>query len=431
MVPLAPMLFRHLARRANALCRRLVPTPGDLVVMMRGLSTQAACAGALSAFVGVAGSFAVVVQGLRAAGASAGQAASGLMAVAVVMGLTGIVLSLRYRMPVGVAWSTPGAALLVGSDTLPGGFPEAVGSFIIAGGLVALAGVIRPLGRAVAAIPGPIANAMLAGVLLGLCLAPFRAIAVDPLLGLPIVLAWAVAGRLHRVAAVPAALLAFIVVMAVGLDLPTDGLARIAAAIPPPVVTVWPVFSLAGLVGVALPLFLVTMASQNIPGIAVMAANGFRPPPGPLFSATGAASLLAAPVGGHSVCLAAITAALCAGPDAHPDPARRYWAVIVAGGVMVLFGLLAGALTTVIGFAPAILIEAVAGLALIGAFVAAITAAFAPGGDAPPAGSREAAAVTFLVTASGLSIGGISGAFWGLLGGALMLGLCRLGRRAG
>lgn len=171
--------------------------------------------------------------------------------------------------------------------------------------------------------------------------------------------------------------------------------------------------------GIALPLFIVTMASQNIPGMAVLNVNGYRPAPGPLFTITGVFSLAAAPFGGVAITLAAITAALCAGPDAHADPRRRYWAATFAGVAYVLLGLLAGAATAFISATPPVLIEAVAGLALLGAFGSALMAAMAHPRD------REAAAVTFLVTASGLPFLGISGAFWGLIAGGAIHALTR------
>jgi benzoate membrane transport protein len=176
------------------------------------------------------------------------------------------------------------------------------------------------------------------------------------------------------------------------------------------------------LIGIGLPLFVVTMASQNIPGMAVLNANGYRPDPSPLFRMTGVFSLLAAPFGSHAVNLAAITAAICAGPDAHPDPARRYWSAVVAGLGYVVLGLLASAATVLVSASPPILIEAVAGLALLGAFANSLATALAQPAD------REAAAITFLVSASGLTIFGVSGAFWGLLAGGTMLALTRLGR---
>lgn len=378
--------------------------------------------GLLTAFVGFASSFAVVLQGLTAVGATETQAASGLMALCISMGLCAIVLSLSTRLPVSIAWSTPGAALLASSVPVAGGFATAVGSFLVCGVLVVMAGLWKPLGRAVAAIPAALANAMLAGVLIGLCFAPVKAVAFDPLLGLPIVLAWAIVGSVNRLFAVPAALLAFALVLAFGIDMPADAVARLSATLVPQGEWVSPAFTTAGLVSIALPLFIVTMASQNIPGIAVLKVNGYEPRPGPLFATTGVFSILSAPFGGHAVNLAAITAAMCAGEDAHRDPARRYWAAVVAGAGYVVFGLLAASVTAFVRLAPPILIEAVAGLALIGAFAGSAMAAF------KEPDSREAAAVTFLVTASGVGFAGISGAFWGLLAGGLMLALARFTR---
>jgi benzoate membrane transport protein len=223
----------------------------------------AVAAGLLAAFVGFASSFAVVLQGLAAVGAGPAEAASGLMALCVAMGLCGVALSLRTRMPVSIAWSTPGAALLAGSGPVEGGFAAAVGAFLAAGALVVLAGLWRPLGRAVAAIPPALANAMLAGVLLGLCLAPVRAVAEVPLLALPVVAAWAVVARFHRLFAVPAAVgLAFALIAATAAP-PEAGVPALAVA----PVFVAPAFEPAALLGLALPLFLVTMASQNIPGM--------------------------------------------------------------------------------------------------------------------------------------------------------------------
>lgn len=383
--------------------------------MTASFSAPALAAGLLAGFVGFASSFAVVLQGLSAMGASPAEAASGLMALSIAMGLCGMVLSLWRRMPISIAWSTPGAALLAASAMPAGGFPVAVGAFLVSGGLIVLAGLWKPLGRGVAAIPAPLASAMLAGVLLGLCLAPVRAVAEAPAAGLAIVLAWAVVARFNRLMAVPAAVLAAILTIALTVDLPPGLLAE---AGPAPVL-VLPELSLAAIIGIALPLFLVTMASQNIPGMAVLNVNGYRPAPGPLFTVTGLFTLAAAPFGGHAVNLAAITAALCANPEAEPDPARRWQAAVVAGAVYVLFGLLAGTATAFVGAAPPILIQAVAGLALLGAFAGALQAAIA----VPE--MREAAVITFLVTASGLTVMGISGAFWGLLAGGAMLALHR------
>ncbi|HUH49382.1 MAG TPA: benzoate/H(+) symporter BenE family transporter [Mycoplana sp.] len=388
--------------------------------MLRDFSAQALFMGLLTAFVGFASSFAVVLHGLTGVGASEAQAASGLMALSISMGLCAIVLSLWTRLPVSIAWSTPGAALLASSGAVEGGFSAAVGGFLVCAALIVVAGLWKPLGRMVAAIPATLANAMLAGVLLGLCFAPVKAVAFDPLLGLPIVAAWVIVGAVNRLYAVPAALLAFVLVLAFGVDIPDGALNEIARDLLPSPEFVAPAFNLAGLVSIALPLFIVTMASQNIPGIAVLKVNHYEPTPGPLFAVTGLFSILSAPFGGHAVNLAAITAAMCAGEDAHPDPRRRYWAAINAGVFYVIFGLLAGAVTAFVGLAPPILIQAVAGLALINALAGSAMNAF----KEPE--TREAAALTFLTTASGVSFGGISGAFWGLVAGGLMLGLTRL-----
>jgi benzoate membrane transport protein len=383
--------------------------------MIRTFSVQALAAGLLAAFVGFASSFAVIVQGLVAVGATREQAASGLMALSIGMGVCAIWLSLRTRMPISVAWSTPGGALLATSGAVPGGFQAAVGAFLVCGVLIVVAGLWRPLGRWVAAIPAPLANAMLAGVLLGLCLAPVRAVAQTPALGLTIVVVWALVARFRRLYAVPVAVLVTGVLIVVSTHV---DVAAMGSLWPRPVLVV-PVFTGGAIVGIALPLFIVTMASQNIPGMAVLGVNGYRPAAGGLFTTTGIFTLLAAPFGGHAVNLAAITAAICAGPDAHPDPGRRYWSAVVAGVGYVLFGLGATAAIAFISAAPPILIQAVAGLALLGAFGGAIMAAVSEPRD------RDAAVITFLVTASGVTFAGISGAFWGLLAGGAVMGLSR------
>ncbi|MFA5121200.1 benzoate/H(+) symporter BenE family transporter [Zavarzinia sp.] len=368
-------------------------------------------AGLMAAVVGFASSFAVVLEGLRAMGASPGQAASGLLALCLAMGLLGAVLSARLRLPVSIAWSTPGAALLATTAAPAGGFATAAGAFLVAGLLVVVAGLWKPFGRAVAAIPGTIAGAMLAGVLLGLCLAPFKAIGAMPALALPIVIAWGVMMRLNRLWAMPVALL--VTVAAVLID--GSAAAELPAGAPllPHLEVLMPVFDGQAIVGIGLPLFLVTMASQNVPGLAVLRANGYHPVPGPLFVATGAVSMLAAPLGGHAVNLAAITAALCAGPEAAEDPRRRWLAAVVAGLAYVVIGAAATVATVIAATAPPVLIQAVAGLALVGAFGGALTAALAVPAE------REPALITFLVTASGISFWGIGGAFWGLLAGGV------------
>lgn len=377
--------------------------------------TSAIAAGLLSAFVGFASSFAVILQGLTAVGASQAQAASGLMALSLAMGFCAIVLSWKTRLPISIAWSTPGGALLASSAIAEGGFSAAVGAFILCGILLTLAGLWKPLGRAVAAIPAALANAMLAGILLGLCLAPVKAVAAMPVAGLSIVIVWALVAKWKRLYAMPAAVLVTLGFILAGGEISADKLGSLW----PQAAFIMPAFSPSAMLGIALPLFIVTMASQNIPGIAVLQANGYKPDPTPLFRATGLFSLAAAPFGGHAVNLAAITAAICAGPEAHPDPNRRWVAALVAGIFYVVFGLLATAATAVFSAAPPLLIQAVAGLALLGAFASSLVAALSD------AQSREAAAITFTVAASGLTLFGIGGAFWGLIAGGAMLALAR------
>jgi benzoate membrane transport protein len=375
-------------------------------------SWQPIFAGALACFVGFAGSFAVVVQGFIAVGATQAQAASGLLALCVAMGIGGIWLSLRTRMPVSIAWSTPGGPLLVATGAVSGGFEAAVGAFILTAVMITVAGFWKPLGRWVASIPPAVANAMLAGVLLSLCLAPVKAVAELPMLALPIVLVWAIVAKFNRLFAIPAALVVIFVVM---LMHDSGGLTLRGSLAPAPVLVV-PTLTLGAVIGIALPLFLVTMASQNIPGIAVLNANGYRPEPSPLFAATGILGLLAAPFGANGVNLAAITAALCAGETAGPDRDQRWKASVVAGAGYIVFGLGATAATALLTASPPILIEAVAGLALLGSFGSALLQAVKDDTH------REAAIITFLISGSGLTFFTIGAPFWGLLaGGALLL----------
>ncbi len=368
---------------------------------------QPVLAGVVAALVGFGGSFAVVLTGLRAMGADPAQAASGLLTVCVASAIVAVVLGLRHRVPISIAWSTPGAALLIASGAPADGFPAAVGAFLVCGALIALAGLVPALGRLIGAIPGPVAGAMLAGVLLPLCLAPVRALAEVPALAAPVIGVWLLVGRFARPWAVPAALaVAVPLVLLTGPD-PTAGGVGVAPAL------VWtaPVFDPATLASVGLPLFLVTMAAQNVPGMAVMAQFGYRPPLRPILVATGLATAAGAPVGGHAVNLAAISAALSAGPDAGPDPSRRWIASVSNGVALGLLGLAAGPATAVLLASPPVLVEAVAGLALLGALGGALTSA-----TAEPDG-REAAVLTFAVTAAGVGFLGIGAAFWGLLAG--------------
>lgn len=363
--------------------------------------------GLVTALVGFTSSFAVVLAGLRAVGADARGAASGLVALCAVQGVVTILLSQRYRIPVTSAWSTPGAALLVATGTVVGGWPAAVGAFLVCGALLVVTALWRPLGRLVAAIPAPIAQAMLAGVLLTLCLAPVRALVDAPLLVAPVVLLWLVLLRVAPRWAAPAAFaLALVVAVVVATR---DG--RPPALVAPLLELTAPVLTPAALVGIAVPLYLVTMASQNVPGAAVLASAGYRVPWRASLLVTGVGTLAGAPAGGHAVNLAAITAALPASEDAHPDPAHRWLASRTTGLCYLVLAALAPTLTALVDAAPPGLVEAVAGLALLPALGSALAVA-----AADPA-RRIPALVTFLLAASAVTIAGIGSAFWGLTAG--------------
>lgn len=379
---------------------------------MRDDLTRPVWTGVVAAVVGFASSFAVVVAGLRAVGADRAEATSGLLTLCVAMGVLGIGLGLRYRQPISIVWSTPGAALLVAAGQQPGGYRYAVGAFVIAGALTVLTGLSARLARLIAAIPAPVAAAMLAGVLLQICLAPARAAVQFPALTLPVIAVWLLLTRFARRWAIPGALLAALAGIAWH---PGTRIAYSAAGLLPSPTFTAPAFSTGALISLAVPLYLVTMASQNLPGAAVLATYGYRPPLRPVLLTTGAATALGAPLGGFSVNLAAITAALAAGPDAHPSPARRWIASVTAGGVYLVFGLCAGFATLLLAAAPPLLIEAVAGLALLGALAGALSTALA----GPE--RREAAMVTFAVSASAITVAGISAPFWGLLAGLAVL----------
>nr|MDT0661970.1 benzoate/H(+) symporter BenE family transporter [Micromonospora sp. DSM 115978] len=372
-------------------------------------------AGLLSAVVGYASSFTLVLAGLQAVGASPAQAASGLLAACLGIGVAGAVLSLRYRMPIAIAWSTPGAALLVGAGPVTGGFPAAVGAFLVCAALTVLAGLVPWLARMVAAIPRPLAGAMLAGIIVPLCTAPVQALVDIPALAVPVIATWAVLLRVARSWAVPGALVAAVAaIAATGSD---AGLAD--AALRPALAFTAPTFDPGAVVAIAIPLFLVTMAGQNVPGAAVLASHGYQAPLRPALVTTGLVSAAGAPFGGHQVNLAAITAALTAGAEAHPDPRRRWIATLTLAGGQVLLGLGAGVATALVLLSPPVLVIAVAGLALLPALGSALGNAVADQEMLLPA------VITFVVTASGVAVLGIGAAFWGLLVGLATLLLLR------
>ncbi|GLQ57911.1 benzoate/H(+) symporter BenE family transporter [Devosia nitrariae] len=389
-------------------------------VVGAGVNPQPLIAGLLAAVVGYASTFALVLAALTAVGASASQAGSGLLAICVAVGILNIAVAWTTRKPVSFAWSTPGAAFLLTVGEPAGGYPAVVGAFLVAAALIVLSGLVRPLARAVAAIPAPIANAMLAGMLLTLCLAPFRAIEEAPAHALPILLAWALALRFTRRYAVPIAVLVTVIVLATTTQVPQGGVAIVW----PMPIWIMPAFTLDAILRIALPLYIVTMASQNLPGLAVMKANGFDLKAAPLFILTGAASAATALFGGHTVNLAAITAAIAAGPEAHPDPGRRWAAPVAAGGTYIVFAAAASFAAAFIAASPPILIQAVAGLALLSSLGAALSGALVN------EEARLPAILTFVATASGVTILGVGAPFWGLVGGLALMMVLRLGQRS-
>ena len=368
-------------------------------------------AGFVAAISGFASSFALVIAGLIAVGASESEATSGLLAVCLATAVVSTIAALWFRMPISIAWSTPGAAVLLAAAGHGIAFSDAVGAFLVSAALVIVTGLWPALGRAITSIPKPLASAMLAGVLFPICLAPIQAVATLPLLAAPIVLVWLLLYRLAPRWAVPAAMAAAIVAIFVSAG--TDWIAE--ARIAPQLVFVTPTFDPFTILSLGLPLFIVTMAGQNIPGFTVLATNGYRVGHRFPLVSTGLGSAAAALFGGHAINLGAITAAIMAGEESHPDPARRWVATLTNGLLYVPLGLGAGVAVALVSAAPAILVTAVAGLAVLGALITSVVGSL----EAPE--HRMTAIVTFLVVASGVVVGGIGSAFWGLVVGGIVM----------
>jgi len=378
---------------------------------------SAASAALVATVAGVGGTLPVVLAAAQAVGATPEQASSWVSGLGLATAVSALILSMRYRMPIITAWSTPGAALIASSSAVPS-FHAAVGAFVLAAALILLTAAVRPLARLIERIPGSIAAAMLGGILLRLVVAMIEQVPNQPLLVLSLIVLFLIARHL-----VPT--MASLIVLAAGAALAWSlGLVK---PIPPLGVSsltlALPAWDLATLIGLGVPLYLVTMASQNLPGFAVLRASGYHPPTQPVLAVTGAASLGTAFLGAHTSNLAAISAALCTGPDAHPDPAKRW----ITGpfyalwwGLIALFG---ASLVGLFGALPPALLTTVAGTALLGSMAAALGSALGPEKD------RLAAAGTLAVTASGVTLLGIGSAFWGLVLGLAVLALERLFRR--
>ena len=383
--------------------------------VFRDFSISSIAAGFVAVLVGLTSSVVIVFQAARAAGATPEQAGSWLWALGLGMGATTIGLSLLYKAPILTAWSTPGAALLI-TSVAGVTLQEATGAFVLTGLLIVAAGASGVFERLIDRIPAALAAALLAGVLLRFALNGFAAAQTRPALVLSMAGVYILARRLTPRYAVLSALAVGLLVTWIErlfgtLDLPS-GLTR--------PVWVTPHFSVSAVIGVALPLFIVTMASQNVPGVAALHAHGYRPPISPIIATTGVATTVLAPFGGYTFNLAAITASICLGREAHPDPRRRYTAAVAAGGFYIVVGLFGAAVAGVLAAFPSELVVGIAGLALLGTIGNGLAAALL--GER----QRDAALITFLVTASGVTLLSIGSAFWGLVAGVLVTAVGRI-----
>ena len=361
-------------------------------------------AGVVTAVVGFSSSFVVVLAGLTAVGATPTQAASGLLTLLVTQALGMLWLSVRHRTPIILAWSTPGAALLAASTGVTGGWPAAVGAFVATGVLILLTALVPRLGDLVAAIPQSLARAMLAGVLLPLCIAPVTAVVDAPAAVAPVIVTWLVLLRLAPRWAVPAALGVALVTVLVTADVD-------AGALAPSLTWTTPHWTASALVGIALPLYVVTMASQNVPGVAVTSSFGYRVPWRESLAVTGLGTVAGAPTRGPALNHAAHSAAQAAGPAAGPDRSRRWIAAVSASATYLVLAAASSALAAMVAAAEDGLMQAAAGLALLGTLGASLAGALADPKE------REAAAATLVVAASGVTVLGIGAAFWALVVG--------------
>ena len=375
--------------------------------------------GFVAVLVGYASSAAIIWQAALAAGATTGQIAGWMTALGLAMGVSTLALTLWYRAPVLTAWSTPGAALLV--TGLQGvSIQDAIGVFIVANALIVLCGITGLFARLMKIIPHSLASAMLAGILLRFGLQAFNSLNSELILCGSMLLAWLVLKVIAPRYAVIAAMLVGIAIALVKGDIVTDGV-NLSPVLP---AFIAPHFSLAHSISIALPLFLVTMASQNAPGIATMKASGYSLPVSPLIVFTGLLALLFSPFGVYSICIAAITAAICQSPEAHPDANRRWLAAAAAGVFYILAGVFGGSVTGLMAALPVSWIQMLAGLALLGTISGSLFQALHNEAE------RDAAIVTFLVTASGLTVFGVGSALWGLVVGGICYSVLTLFRRA-
>ncbi|MER9871541.1 benzoate/H(+) symporter BenE family transporter [Mesorhizobium sp. M0195] len=370
----------------------------------------------VAAIVGFGGTLAIVIAAAKAVGATQVETASWVTALCLAMAIESLWLSWRTKMPVITAWSTPGVALIAASAGFSMG--EAVGAFVVTAVLLIATGLFGPLTKLIARIPASVASGMLAGIVVTFAINAVKTVPVDPWLILPLVAAFFIIRLFNP------ALSVLLVLIGGGLAAFLTG--RVGG-LPAPELSsltlVMPQFTATAIIGLALPLYLVTMASQNLSGLAVLRAAGYHPEPGPLIGVTGLFSLLTAPFGASTTNLAAISAAICTGPDVHPDPAERWKTGPFYALAYFVFALFGASLVAIFAVLPQSLIVLVAGLALMAPLANALSIAL-KGED-----ERMAATVTFAVTASGLTLFGVGAAFWGLIAGLVVLFLENLKKR--
>jgi benzoate membrane transport protein len=368
-------------------------------------------AGFVASVSGSAATFGIAIAGLAAMGATKGQTFTAIFVLLIGYGLLSTVLSYRYKMPISIVWSTPGAAFLAASAGLGLEFDQAVGGFLLSGILLTITGFWPFLARLVQKIPASIASAMLAGILFVFVITTVRAAVDYPVLVVPFVLVWFVLNRVATVWATPVAIL--IAFLLVNNDIGSGWLA--GARLLPDFDIVVPSFEWLPMVSIGIPLYLITMASQNLPGIAIMKGFGYTVPVGPVIGSTGIATVVLSFLGGFGMNLAAITAAINANEQAAKDPNRRWLASFVGGLVYWLFAIGAGLFAAFVLAVPSELLLAVVGLALLPSFISSI------GASLEDKETRLPAAITFIVGAAGITIFGIGGAFWALVAGMLVL----------
>ncbi|SEP69177.1 benzoate membrane transport protein [Faunimonas pinastri] len=374
-------------------------------------------AGLLGALIGFGGTIALAISALQAMGADQAQVSSGVTAICLSLAATTAFLSIRYRQPIVTAWSSAGCALLAATHGVD--IHQAVGMFLVTGLLVLITGAIRPVANLVLKIPPTLAAAMLAGVLLHFNIQIFQSAVGAPALVYPLVAAFFVF-RLFNPALAVVLVLALGVVLswALGLIAPIETTAQLST-----VGWISPSLDLPMLIGIGLPFYLVSMASQNLAGFAVLRTYGYVPPSRPILGILGVASLLSAPFAASTTNLAAITASICAGHESHPDPQKRWLSGPFYALGYVVFGAFGASLVSLFGAMPPALVAAVAGLALFGPLTNAFSTALSRENERLPA------ILTFVITASGITIFTVSSAFWGLLAGIVVIGLQHVEQR--